>query len=297
MPEPGQPVVRVSPPAVAIETAFLTSGLPADRRQEAAARVTEAVRARGVAPAFIGVIDGRPTIGLEPDELQLLGESGLKLSKRDLAAAGARGQTGGATVSAAIFLARRGGLSVGATGGIGGVHRAASPVDVSADLFELAHTPIVLVCSGAKAILDLQATVELLETLGVTILGLRTDEFPAFWTASSGIRVGSSVEDVEEAARIWVHSRALGAEGALLLCVPPPEGLALPAADSEAAVSRSLAELDGSGVSGPAVTPFLLARIAHYTEGRSVEANLALLENNAAIAAELARSLQNNSAP
>ena len=255
---------RVAGPAVALESAVLTSGLPEDARPAAVERMAAAVTAHDVEPAFTGVIAGQPTVGLTPDELELLAAQDRKLSTRDLPAA---------------------------TGGIGGVHPAPGGRDVSADLYELARTPIVLVCSGAKAIVDLRATLERLETLGVTLLGYQTHELPAFYSAESGLQLGLSVERPEEVAEIWRESRALGSPGALLVCVPPPPDVALSRKESEAAVSRALSDLDMAGISGPGVTPFMLRRIADHTGGRSLEANLGLLENNAAVAAAIVRLL------
>jgi len=280
---------RVTGPAVALESAVLTSGLPEDARLAAVERMAAAVTARDVESAFTGVIAGQPTVGLTSDELELLAAQDRKLSTRDLPAAVARGEHGGTTVAATIFLAHRAGLSVAATGGIGGVHPEPGGRDVSADLNELARTPIVLVCSGAKAIVDLSATLERLETLGVTVLGYQTHEFPAFYSAESGLQLGLSVESPEEVAEIWRESRALASPGALLVCVPPPADVALSRRESEAAVSRALSDLDTAGISGPGVTPFLLGRIADHTSGRSLEANLGLLENNASVAASIAR--------
>ncbi len=280
---------RVTDSAVALESAVLTSGLPADARLAAVERMAAAIAAHDVEAAFTGVIAGQPTVGLTPDELVLLAKQDRKLSTRDLPAAVARGEHGGTTVAATIFLAHRAGLSVATTGGIGGVHPAPGGRDVSADLHELARTPIILVCSGAKAIVDLPATLERLETLGVTVAGYQTDEFPAFYSAESGLQLGLSLETPEEVAEIWRASRALESPGALLVCVPPPADAALSRKESEAAVSRALSDLDMAGISGPEVTPFLLGRISELTGGRSLEANLGLLENNASVAGAVAR--------
>ncbi len=284
-----QPVRRLGGTAVALETAFLTSGLPSEVRLEAVERITAAVRAHGPEPAFIGVVAGQPIVGLDPDELQLLAQQETKLSTRDLSAAVARGEHGGTTVAATIFLASRAGLAVAATGGIGGVHPASGGTDVSADLYELARTPIILVCSGAKAIVDLPATLERLETLGVTVVGFGTREFPSFYSAESGLTLDLSADSPEEVARIWRGARSLGVPGAMLVCVPPPAEVALSRQETEAAVSRALSDLDMAGISGPGVTPFLLGRIAHHTGGRSLTSNLGLLANNAAVAASIAR--------
>ncbi len=276
-------------PAVALETAFLTRGLPTGSRLEAARRMSAAIRAQGAEPRFIGVIKGRPVPGLQPPALEELARSDAKLSTRDLAAAVARGTTGGTTVAATIFLAHRAGLTVAATGGIGGVHPGPGAPDVSADVVELARTPVVLVCSGPKAITDTAATLERLETLGVTIVGYGTDELPAFWSTGSGLSLELRADSPEEIAAIWREARGLEVPGALLVCVPPPPPAALSRAESDAAVSRALADLAARGVRGADVTPFLLARIADLTEGRSLRANLALLERNASVAGAIAR--------
>jgi pseudouridine-5'-phosphate glycosidase len=285
-------IVRVASPAVALETAFLTSGLPGAARMEAVERMSAATRDHRVEPAFIGVVAGRPIAGLTQEELELLGGRGTKLSTRDLATAAARGTDGGTTVAATLYLADRAGLQVAATGGIGGVHPGTQPGDVSADLYELARTPVVLVCSGAKAITDLAATLERLETLGVTVVGFGTDEFPAFWSAESGLSLQLTVDSMEEIVEIWRAARALDAPGALLVCVPPPREIALTKPAAEYAVTRALADLAADGISGAAVTPYLLERVARYTDGSSLRANLGLLERNTAVAASLVRALE-----
>lgn len=282
---------RASATAVALETAFLSSGLPRDPGLEAADRMAAAVRERDSEPAFVGVLEGEARVGLEREELERLARCEAKLATRDLPGAVTGSLTGGATVSATLFLAHRAGLRVAATGGIGGVHSAPGAPDVSADLIELSRTPILLVCSGAKAFLDLPATLESLETLGVTVAGFGTKEFPAFWGRESGLTLNLSVEDAEEAAELHRQARRLDTPGATLICVPPPESEALARADWEDALRRARQELAAAGVRGPEVTPFLLARIAEHTAGRSVRANLALLENNAAVAAEIVRAL------
>ena len=279
---------RATGPAVALESAVLTSGLPEEARLSAVERMAAAVAARDVIPAFTGVIAGQATVGLTPEELELLSAHDRKLSTRDLPAAFARGEHGGTTVAATVFLAHRAGLSVAATGGIGGVHPAPGGRDVSADLYELARTPIILVCSGAKAIVDLPATLERLETLGVTVVGYQTQEFPAFYSAESGLSLALAADDTEEVVDIWRRARSIEMPGSLLVCVPPPAAVALSRQENEAAVSRALSDLDMAGIRGPGVTPFLLGRIAEHTGGRSLEANLGLLENNASVAASIA---------
>ncbi len=292
MTSPGLLRVRATRPAIAIESAFLTSGLPRAARLDAVARISAAVQAQRVAPAFCGLLAGRPTVGLTPQEIELLAGHEAKVSTRDLPAAVARGAHAGTTVAATIYLARRAGLTVAATGGIGGVHPGGGPPDISADLLELARTPIILVCSGAKAITDLVATLERLETLSVPVVGFGTDRFPAFWSPDSGLPLELTVEDADELANVWQAARALDTPGALLVCVPPPRDLALSKAEVDDAVGRALADLEDEGVRGAAVTPYLLDRVAHYTEGRSLQANLGLLERNAEVAASIERACQ-----
>jgi len=276
---------------VALETAFLTRGLPEAVRLEAARRMAAAVRAEGGEPAFVGLLGGRAIVGLDDGQIEHLAGSGRKLSTRDLAPAVARGEDGGTTVAAMVFLAHRAGLAVAATGGIGGVHPGSGGRDASADLEELARTPIVLACSGAKAITDIAATMERLETLGVAIVGWRTRELPAFWSAHSGIALDAAVETAAEVGGIRRAAAGLGAPGALLVVVPPPADAALTREESEAAVARALDDLAALEIAGPDVTPFLLARVAEITDGRSLRANLALLEHNASVAAEIARAI------
>ena len=273
---------------MALETAFLTTGLPDDVRLPAAASMAAAVRERGAEPAFVAVVNGQPVIGIDEGSLAELAQSAHKLSTRDLPVAAARGESGGTTVAATLFLAHREGVEVAATGGIGGVHPGGARFDESADLAELGRTPIALVCSGAKAILDLPATLERLDTLSVTVLGYGTDELPAFWSAESGLPLKDAVENAEEVATVLREARALGLPGAVLVCVPPPTEAALSREESDRAVALALEEAEARGVSGSALTPFLLGRVAAITEGRSLRANLALLENNAAVAAEIA---------
>jgi pseudouridine-5'-phosphate glycosidase len=287
---------------VALETAFLTTGLPEDVRLATARAMARSVRERGAEAAFVGVVAGAPIVGIEDAMLERLASSGRKLATRDLPVATAAGADGGTTVSATLFLAHRAGVGVAATGGIGGVHRSGltgseTARDESADLIELSRAPVTLVCSGAKAILDLPATLERLETLGVVVIGFGTDELPAFWSSESGIDLPHRVADAREAAAVTREARALGLPGAVVVCVPPPAELALPREESDRAVEEAVAEADRRGVAGAAVTPFLLSRIAGITDGRSLRANRALLENNAGVAAEIAVALAKDSAP
>lgn len=283
--------LRVAEPAVALETAFLVAGLPDDRGIEAAERMGAAVEAAGARPAFVGVLGGTPVLGLTREELERLAGEGRKASTRDLPAVLARGGSAGTTVAATLLLSRRAGLRVVATGGIGGVHPLRGSGDVSADLVELSRSPIVVVCSGPKAFLDLPATLERLETLGVTVAGYRTERMPAFWTVDGGRDLEWVISSPEEAAAIAASADRLNLPGALVVCVPPPSDSALPRDESVRATHQALADLGPAGVTGTDVTPFLLARIAELTDGRSVRANLDLLERNARVAGEVAVAL------
>jgi pseudouridine-5'-phosphate glycosidase len=250
------------------------------------------VRAHGAVPATVGVVAGTPIVGLSAADVERLGtaEGVLKLSTRDLAVPVARGLDGATTVAATMWLAHRAGVAVFATGGIGGVHRGGAH-DVSADLTELGRTPMVVVCAGAKAILDLAATREALETAGVLVVGYGTDELPAFYSRESGIPVDVRADTAEEVAALWSAHRAMAAPGAILLCVPPPAEHALPADEVERAIGDALLEAEARGIRGKEVTPFLLSSVAERTAGRSLEANVALLRNNARTAAAVAAAM------
>ena len=277
---------------VALESSVLAQGLPIPANREAARRTTEAVRARGAVPATTAVVRGVPTLGLEGADLErFLARDGVrKVSARDVAQAMASGADGATTVAATLLLARLGGVRVFATGGIGGVHREPA-FDESADLVELARSPIVVVCAGAKSILDLPATLERLETLGVAVVGYRTDELPGFFTTSTGLPVPARADDAAAIAAIFAAERALGRPGALLVVQAPPADAALPRELVDGAVARALEDARRTGVRGAGVTPFLLAAVERETGGRSLAANLALLEANASLAAEIAVSL------
>ncbi|HEX6058493.1 MAG TPA: pseudouridine-5'-phosphate glycosidase [Gemmatimonadaceae bacterium] len=279
-------------PVVALESSVIAQGLPIPANRDAARRMTDAVRAHGAVPATTAVVRGVPTLGLEGEDLErFLARDGVrKVSARDVAQAMASGADGATTVAATLLLARLGGVRVFATGGIGGVHREPA-FDESADLVELARSPIVVVCAGAKSILDLPATLERLETLGVAVVGYRTDELPGFFAASTGLPVPARADDAAAIAAIFAAERALGRPGALLVVQAPPAGAALPRDLVDGAVARALDDARRSGVRGAGVTPFLLAAVERETGGRSLAANLALLEANASLAAEIAVSL------
>lgn len=276
---------------VALESSVLAQGLPIPANRKAALSMVNAIESRGAVAAITAVVRGVPAAGLTDEELErFLARDGIeKVSARDLALAVARGADGATTVAAALALARLAGIDVLATGGIGGVHRA-PPYDESADLAELARTPIIVVCSGAKAILDVRATAERLDTMGITVLGFRTGELPAFYGAESGIAVPRA-EEVGEIVAAFRAQRALGRRSALLVVQPPPAPFALPASVVERAVVEGVRESTRAGVQGSAVTPFLLAHVDKATSGRAREVNLALLEQNAALAASIAVSL------
>jgi pseudouridine-5'-phosphate glycosidase len=228
---------------------------------------------------------------VDADQLEYLAtrsqDAVRKCSRRDLPLVLARHEDGGTTVAATMAIAHRAGIELFATGGIGGVHPLPGPPDVSADLFQLARSPVVLVCSGPKAFVDPVATFERLESLGVAVLALGCDELPCFWTRDTGLAAHLRVDTAAEVAEIWAAARRLGEPGAILVCVPPPEEAALSREENERAVGRALRDLEVAGVTGPRVTPYLLTRIAAYTDGRSVDANLALLAENARVAAKI----------
>ncbi|MFL5583058.1 MAG: pseudouridine-5'-phosphate glycosidase [Gemmatimonadaceae bacterium] len=286
-------------PIVALESSVLAQGLPVPQNREAAERMTGAVRAAGAVPAVTAVVLGTPTLGLTDEELErfLRRDDVVKVSARDIAPAMVAGVDGATTVAASLALAALGGVPVFATGGIGGVHRGLHADDAwvgdeSADLIELARTPVVTVCAGAKSILDLPATMERLETLGVPVVGYRTSELPGFFTRSTGIPLPHRVESASEIAAIWSAHRELGRTSALLVVQPPPAEAALPRDIVDDAVRQALAAAREEGVRGAAVTPYLLGAVLRATEGRSLAANLALLEANARLAAEIALAIR-----
>lgn len=274
---------------VAMEsTIFSNLGLPSPANAEALERCIAAVRSVGAVPAVTAVLDGRPRVGLDPAEHERILGTARKVAERDVPVAVAQGwEFGATTVSASVALAHAAGVSVFATGGIGGVHRGAEITgDVSADLDALAHHPVVTVCAGAKAFLDLARTLEYLETVGVPVLGWRSEWLPAFYTRSSGLKVPHRVESAAEVA--GVLAARLRPNTGVLVTVPIPEAAELPAAELDSVVAEALADCERAGIVGAAVTPFVLGRIGQATQGRSVPANLALAENNAAVAAQIA---------
>ena len=279
-------------PVVALESTVISHGMPYPKNLETAKALENAVRAEGAVPATIAVLDGRIRVGLDGDALERLakgGKSVMKLSRRDLPVALATGVPGATTVAATMIAARLAGIAVFATGGLGGVHRGAdTSFDVSADLDELARTSVCVVCAGAKSILDLPKTLEVLETRGVPVLGLGTDEFPAFYSRNSGLPVSHRCDSVHEVAAILRAKWDLGLEGGVVLANPIPEADALDGAAMEQAIAQALSDAEMHGITGKSVTPFLLAALERITGGRSLTANMALIRNNAVTAARLA---------
>ncbi len=286
--------LKAGPPVVALESTIITHGMPWPQNVETARAVEEAVRAAGAVPATIAVTGGRIRVGLTDAELDALGQARdvLKLSRADLAACLATGRTGATTVAATMICAHLAGIAVFATGGIGGVHRGAElSFDISADLQELAHTPVTVVAAGAKAILDLPKTLEVLETLGVPVIAFGQDAFPAFWSRDSGLRAPLRMDRAEDIAAAHRMRTTLGLSGGQLVANPIPAEAEIPLEDIVPAVEAALAEAAVQGIAAKEVTPFLLDRIFAITEGRSLQANIALVLSNARLAAAIARAL------
>ena len=282
-------------PVVALESTIISHGMPYPKNVETALRVEQTVRDNGAVPATIAVIGGRLKAGLSREEIEYLGRTGrgvAKASRRDLPARVARGADGATTVATTMIIAHMAGISVFATGGIGGVHRGAEvTMDISADLEELAHTPVMVVCAGAKAILDLGLTLEYLETRGVPVIGFGTDELPAFYTRGSGFGVDYRADTPEELAAMFRAQRELGYPGGMLVTNPIPEEYAMDKAVIDAAIETALADAKERGIRGKETTPFLLARVVELTGGDSLESNIRLVLNNARVAALTAAAL------
>ncbi len=280
-------------PIVALESTVIAHGLPRPTNLETARKLEAVVTAAGATPATIAIIDGQPRIGLDDEQLQLLATSVdiKKVSIRDLSIALAQKWDGATTVASTCWIAHRAGIKVFATGGIGGVHRGSLP-DVSADLPQLVQTPIVVVCSGAKIVLDLSATREWLETHGVTVVGYQCDEMPAFYSRRSGLGVDVIVESAADVAEIFKAHQRLEMRSALLVTVPVPAEFEMPLEDTERVLAEALREAEQLSITGRDVTPFLLAQMSERSGGATLKANIALLENNARVAAEIAKALQ-----
>ncbi|MBQ3072559.1 MAG: pseudouridine-5'-phosphate glycosidase [Oscillospiraceae bacterium] len=282
-------------PVVALESTIISHGMPYPQNAETALKVEQLIREQGAVPATCAVLGGRLKAGLSAEEIEYLGKQGQKVAKasrRDLPVLVAQGADGATTVTTTMMIAAMAGIRVFATGGIGGVHRGAeTTMDISADLEELAQTPVMVVCAGAKSILDLGLTLEYLETKGVPVLGYGTEELPAFYTRRSGFKVDCRVDTPEELARIYQAQRDMGCRGGMLVTNPIPEEYSMDKAVIDAAIEQALAEAAAAGVRGKQTTPFLLAKVKELTGGDSLDSNIQLVFNNARLAAKTAAAL------
>ena len=280
---------------VALESTIISHGMPYPQNVETALKVEETIRANGAVPATIAIIGGRLKAGLTTDQIEYLGRKGrgvIKASRRDLPVLVARGEDGATTVTTTMIIAAMAGIKVFATGGIGGVHRGATTtMDISADLEELAKTPVMVICAGAKSILDLGLTLEYLETKGVPVIGYGTEELPAFYTRKSGFKVDYRIDSPEELAAAFKAKLEMGLGGGMLVTNPIPEEYSMDPARINAAIDQAVAEAAAQGIRGKETTPFLLSRIKDITGGDSLEANIALVLNNARLAAKTAALL------
>lgn len=279
-------------PIVALESTVISHGLPYPHNVETALSMEEHVRKGGAVPATIAVLNGKLAVGLTLDQIEHLAKAGniRKCSRRDFPIALGLGEDAATTVAGTMIVAHMAGIQVFATGGIGGVHRGA-PFDQSADLQELGRTPVAVVCSGAKSILDLPLTLEVLETQGVPVLGYQTDKLPAFYTRSSDLPIDARVDTPEQAARVIQAAHSLKAQHGILIAVPVPAESAFPEAEAEQVIRQATEEAHAQNISGKAVTPFVLSRVAELTGGRARTANVALLQNNAYVAGQIALAL------
>ena len=279
-------------PVVALESTIISHGMPYPRNVETALLVEQTIRENGAVPATIAIIGGRLKAGLSKDEIEYLGKAGTKVAKasrRDIAALVARKADGATTVTTTMMIAHMAGISIFATGGIGGVHRGAEvTMDISADLEELGNTPVMVVCAGAKSILDLGLTLEYLETKGVPVIGYGTDELPAFYTRHSGFGVDYRADSPEELAAMFKAQRGLGLKGGMLVTNPIPEEYSMDKAVIDAAIDQAIKEASEKGIKGKETTPFLLAKVVDLTGGDSLDSNIALVLNNARLAAKTA---------
>ena len=284
--------IAAGKPVVALESTIISHGMPYPQNVETALNVEKIIRENGAVPATIAIIGGRLKAGLTAEEIEYFGKKGqaiAKASRRDIAVLCARGQDGATTVTTTMMIAHMAGIKVFATGGIGGVHRGAeTTMDISADLEELSQTPVMVVCAGAKSILDLGLTLEYLETKGVPVIGYGTDELPAFYTRQSGFGVDYRMDSPEELAAAFMASHDMGLKGGMLVTNPIPEEYAMPLDTINAAIDQAIAECEAQGIHGKATTPFLLARVAELTGGDSLASNIRLVYNNAKLAAQTA---------
>lgn len=284
--------LRLGSPLVALESTVITHGLPHPQNLDLARNMEKQVRDVGSVPATVALLDGKIRLGLSDEELVRLSKakSSLKVSHRDFATAIVKKKDGGTTVAGTMLAAHMTGIKVFATGGIGGVHKE-SPFDISTDLKALAETPMIVVCAGAKAILDLPATLEYLETMGVPVVGYQTDEFPAFYSRESGLNVSARLDSPKEIAEFAKAHWSLGLRSAILVTNPVPEIDSIPKPEMEPVIAKASAEAMEKEIHGQALTPFLLSRISELTGGRSLKANLALLLNNARLAGEISKEM------
>ncbi|MBR0374335.1 MAG: pseudouridine-5'-phosphate glycosidase [Mogibacterium sp.] len=282
-------------PVVALESTIISHGMPYPQNVETALAVEEIVRQNGAVPATIAIIGGRLKAGLTPEEIEYFGKKGpeiAKASRRDFAMLCARGEDGACTVTTTMMIAHMAGIQVFATGGIGGVHRGAeTTMDISADLEELAQTPVMVVCAGCKSILDIGLTLEYLETHGVPVIGMGTEDMPAFYTTKSGFKVDYRVDTPAELAKFFATHLALGMRGGILVGNPIPEQYSMDPAVINPAIDAAIAEANALGIKGKATTPFLLAKVKDLTGGDSLDSNIQLVFNNAAVAAKTAAEL------
>lgn len=288
--------IKGNGPVVALESTIISHGMPFPQNLETALEVERIIRKEGAIPATIAVVEGRIKIGLSNLELEHFaqGTKTVKVSSRDLPLAISQKQDGGTTVAATMICARMAGISIFVTGGIGGVHRGSEKtMDISGDLMELAHTNVVVVCAGIKSILDIPRTLEYLETQGVPVIGYRTDEFPAFYTTTSGYSVQSRINTAEEIARCMKVKWELGLEGGMVIANPVLREDAMDEEVIEEAITKSLKEASEKGIDGKAVTPFLLERISQLTDRESLKTNIALVFNNALLGAKIASAYGN----
>ena len=284
--------IRDGKPVVALDSTIISHGMPYPQNVETALAVENIIREQGAVPATIAIIGGRLKAGLTADEIEYFGKKGQaihKASRRDLAVLCARGEDGATTVTTTMIIAHMAGIKIFATGGIGGVHRGAeTTMDISADLEELGQTPVMVVCAGAKSILDLGLTLEYLETKGVPVIGFGTKELPAFYTRQSGFSVDYRIDTAQELAKAFKVQNELGFKGGMLVTNPIPEEYAMPLDTINAAIDQAIAESVEKGIKGKETTPFLLARVAELTGGNSLASNIRLVYNNAKVAAQTA---------
>ena len=281
-------------PVVALETTIISHGMPYPKNVETALKVEQVIRDHGAIPATIGIIDGEPIVGMTPDEIELFGKAKniLKASRRDLPVIYAKKLWAATTVSSSMIIAAQAGIEVFVTGGIGGVHRGAQEsMDISADLQELGKTNVTVVCAGAKAILDLPLTLEYLETMGVPVLGYKTKELPAFYSPNSGLSVDYQIDSPKEAADIIMAKRSNNLMGGILITNPIPKEYAMDSEIINAAIEKALAMADEQGIKGKEITPFLLKTVVELTGGDSLESNIKLILNNAALGAEISKEV------